>query len=60
MSEATNADKNNAAGLLDQARRLVVQARALADEEKDGPLTLVAAMLSLRATQLADEVWAID
>ena len=60
MSEPSNADKNKAVGLLDEANKLVIQALRLLGETPGTPLSNVAVMLALRAGQISQDVWAAE
>ena len=52
MSEPTNADMNQAVGLLDEAMKLVIQARRLLQEPPETHLSNVAWMLALRSEEV--------
>lgn len=59
MKQPTNADKNNAAGLLDEASKLVIKATELLEGRKNGELNNVALMLVLQREQLRMEVFGL-
>jgi|TARA_R100000482_G_scaffold30501_1_gene9869 hypothetical protein len=53
MSEPTNADKNQAVGLLDEATKLVTKARRLLQEPDGTHLSNVVLMLALRSEEVS-------
>ena len=53
MSEPTNADKNQAVGLLEEATKLVIQARRLLQEPPETHLSNVVLMLALRSEEVS-------
>lgn len=53
MSEPTNADLNQAVGLLDEATKLVIKARRLLQEPPETHLNNVVLMLALRSEEVA-------